>query len=132
MLISSVTQPVENVVCNICMTEFKDELEASVRKPCPVCGALTRQYNRTLECQSSARVNIAIKGRRSGSRKPFIEIMIGEDLSRMLNRWMYKERVIDHENNHYKEIVTDPDSKTIIHLCEEPLDQHQGHGSAKI
>lgn len=42
-----------------------------------------------------------------------------------------KIRIIDKDKNLYKETVTDPDTNTIIHHCEEPLDQHVGHGSAK-
>jgi hypothetical protein len=34
-------------------------------------------------------------------------------------------------NDRYREVVTDPTTKEIIHHCEEPLSQHQNHGSAK-
>jgi hypothetical protein len=39
--------------------------------------------------------------------------------------------VIDRDNNRYFEMVTDYESGEIIHHCEEPLSEHQGHGSAK-
>ena len=41
------------------------------------------------------------------------------------------ERCIDKDNNHYKEIVVDPETGEIIHQCEEPLSEHRGHGSDK-
>lgn len=43
------------------------------------------------------------------------------------------ERVAKRVNfgNWYSEKVTMKDTGEIIHQCEEPWDQHQGHGSAK-
>jgi hypothetical protein len=40
-------------------------------------------------------------------------------------------RVIDRENNLYKEVVTNAETGEVIHACEEPLSKHIGHGSAK-
>jgi hypothetical protein len=45
--------------------------------------------------------------------------------------WVEKERLIDKDNNFYKEHITDETGKVIIDI-EEPLDKHQGHGSAKV
>ena len=44
---------------------------------------------------------------------------------------MKKERLIDRAKDHYKEVVTDPDTGSVVHQCDEPLSQHRGHGSAK-
>lgn len=33
--------------------------------------------------------------------------------------------------NWYSEKVTDTETGEVIHECNEPLDQHQGHGAAK-
>jgi hypothetical protein len=44
---------------------------------------------------------------------------------------MKKERLIAHEKDEYKEIVTDPESGKEIHRCEEALSKHKGHGSAR-
>lgn len=41
------------------------------------------------------------------------------------------ERIIDRRNNHYSEQVTLLDSGEVVHRCDEPLSDHQGHGSAK-
>ncbi len=41
------------------------------------------------------------------------------------------DRVIDRENNSYKEIITDKNGN-IVHRCIEPLSEHQGYGSAKF
>jgi hypothetical protein len=60
-----------------------------------------------------------------------VEAKIGDDLHRKSGRWMKLERRIDREENHYYEKITDPDTGKIIHLSDEPLSRHQGHGSAK-
>ena len=44
---------------------------------------------------------------------------------------MKLERHIDRDNDHYHEKVTDPETGEIIHESDEPLSEHQGHGSAK-
>jgi len=41
------------------------------------------------------------------------------------------ERTIDHHNDRYSEKVTICDTGEVIHLCEEALSAHQGHGSAR-
>lgn len=41
------------------------------------------------------------------------------------------ERLVDRETNRYFERVTIFDSGEITHLCDEPLTEHTGHGSAK-
>jgi hypothetical protein len=77
------------------------------------------------------RAKIAYKLKGVGKKKPIVEGISGEDLHRDSGKWMYKERVIDHEKNRYKEVVTDLETGNIVHNCEEPLDKHTGHGSAK-
>lgn len=44
---------------------------------------------------------------------------------------MKKERLIDRDNDLYKEIVIDPVTGDVVHKCEEPLSKHFGHGSDK-
>lgn len=39
---------------------------------------------------------------------------------------------IDRRNNRYFEEIFDDQSNETIHLCDEPLDKHIGHGSAKF
>ena len=59
------------------------------------------------------------------------DIFAGDDLRKSDNKWMKKERVIDKDNDHYREIVTDPETGEVIHECEEKLSDHFGHGSDK-
>ena len=39
------------------------------------------------------------------------------------------ERLIDHQNNRYRETVTARETGEVIHHCDEPLTNHTGHGS---
>ena len=40
-------------------------------------------------------------------------------------------RIIDKENDNYQELVVINETGEIKHKCNEPLAEHQGHGSAK-
>jgi len=71
------------------------------------------------------------KKRNSASRKPLIEFKVGSELFRKFGKWVRKEMHIDRENNRYKEKVIDPLTQEVIHICDEPLSEHRGHGSAK-
>ena len=52
-------------------------------------------------------------------------------LGKMRGYWKSSlKRFIDRANNLYVEEIKDKDGKS-IKQCEEPLDKHQGHGSAK-
>jgi hypothetical protein len=68
---------------------------------------------------------------KNAAGKTLTESVAGDDLHRKSGKWMHKERVIDHANDLYREVVTDPDSGEIIHQQEELLSHHRGHGSDK-
>jgi len=71
------------------------------------------------------------KDKLPGMRRPISEQISGGDFCRETQKWYQKIRVIDRGRNKYIEIVTDPETEEPIHCCEEPLDEHFGHGSAK-
>ena len=73
----------------------------------------------------------ALKAKRPTEKRPYIEDMAIPDYSRSRKKVVHLQRVIDRDNDQYREKVTDYESGEIIHHCEEPLSQHQGHGSAK-
>jgi len=74
---------------------------------------------------------IAAKAKRPGIKKPFYELISGDDLFRLFVQWNTLTQVIDRTRNYYLKIVTDPRSGTVIRHCEEPLDKHQNRGDAK-
>jgi len=71
---------------------------------------------------------LSYKGKRGGKGKPFIKGVIGDDLYRKFQKWVRLERVIDRDNNIYKEVVVDPTTGEEIYKCDEHLSQHVGHG----
>jgi len=46
-------------------------------------------------------------------------------------KWVQRTLRVDIGGNHYFEMIFDPESGQVIHLCNEPLNQHIGHGGAK-
>jgi hypothetical protein len=83
----------------------------------------------TLEMHDS--VCFKLKG--TGRKKPIAEGRSGQEFFRNGQRWVNKERLIDRGANPkwYREMITDSVTGEVIHTCDEPLDQHVGHGSAK-
>ena len=66
-----------------------------------------------------------------GQKEPIITQMVGDDLFRKTGRYNYLERVFDHPNDWYHELIVDLDTGAIIKQCEEPPSAHREHGSAK-
>lgn len=56
---------------------------------------------------------------------------VGDDLNRKTGLWMKIKIIIDRDNDAYQETVSDPRTGQIIHHTDEPLSEHQGHGSAR-
>lgn len=77
------------------------------------------------------RSKFGLKARHDRARKPFLEAIFGAELFRKLGIWVRKERIIDRDKDHYREVITNPETGEVLHHCEEPLSEHRGHGSAK-
>jgi hypothetical protein len=88
-------------------------------------------YTVYLKAGIIVRTKLGLKARHANVRKPFFEAITGAEFFRKLGIWVSKERVIDRDGNHYREVITNPKTGEIIHHCEEPLSDHRGHGSAK-
>lgn len=95
---------------------------------CPVCGGIVVEVADSNTENWKDNIKSKIK---SATGKVLLEGVSGDDLHRNSRKWMRKERTIDHAKDHYKEVVTDPESGEIIHQCEEPLSQHRKHGSGR-
>ena len=123
-------ETVPTVSCSGCGTQLNEgaNLSMAEREPCPNCGSRTR----TVAIALTGIVNIyskcKTKGRRAAEKRPFVEQVVGDDLHRASGRWMRLNRLLDRARNWYSETVIDPESGTVIHKCEEPLTDHQGHG----
>lgn len=119
--------------CGECGAELEESpsLPAEERTPCPTCGSITRAIQVSISESVMIREKLGMKGKHKGEKKPFIESVSGDDLHRKTGKWMKLTRMIDRDNNQYKEEVKDPETGDTIHRCEEPLSDHMGHGSAK-
>lgn len=122
-----------DVKCGNCKVELDEDYNTpkNQRKPCPKCGSLSRCYHVHITDTIVFHDKLGIKARHNSGGKPFFESVGGSDLHRKSGKWMKLERTIDRERNHYREVVIDPKTGEIVHFCEEPLTEHQGHGTAK-
>ena len=98
---------------------------------CPNCGSTNKTFEVVIEEKVIIRDGLGMKAKRAGGKRPYIEDLSVPDHSYNLNKAVHKARVIDRDNDRYFEKITDYESGETIHHCEEPLSQHQGHGSAK-
>ena len=60
------------------------------------------------------------------------ERIVGDDLCHDDGKWKKLERTIDRDNDHYREVITGPETGKTILLCDEPLSEHQGQGSLAV
>ena len=72
-----------------------------------------------------------LKARRPGEQRPNLEYSDGPDMSHRLGKLVFKQRIIDRDNDRYFEHIEDYESHEVIHYCDELLSKHTGHGSAK-
>jgi DNA-directed RNA polymerase subunit RPC12/RpoP len=101
------------------------------RTACPSCGSTVRAFSVTTSSTIEIYGQLRLKGRRASRGRPFIEQTVGSDLHRKTGIWMKLDRVIDRARDWYRERVTNLKTGEVVHECEEPLSQHQWHGTAK-
>lgn len=127
------------VSCKSCGAVFRGEdARAIVNAQPPVCVFCSgRTFKIGMGVEDHAgpiheRARIKVKDPSKRSREKIrVEVFVGDDLMKTTGRWMRKHRRTDRDADHYVETVTDPATGEVIHYCNEPLSQHQGHGSAK-
>jgi len=122
------------ITCMGCGEKLDNSYNMNPNKPCPKCGS--KEQNITLTTSDSVELHDCIKGKVKDSRYPSKKkirqkFLQGDDKRKSDGKWMEKERLVDKDNDKYKEVVTDPETGKIVHHCEEPLSEHTGHGSAK-
>jgi len=101
------------------------------RVPCRDCGSMARVIEVSVSDSLEFHDSLAFKHKRPDYKKPIAEGVSGDAFFHNESKWVKKERLIDRQANRYRESVTDPATGEVIHQCDEPLDQHTGHGSAK-
>jgi hypothetical protein len=60
------------------------------------------------------------------------EMISGDEKRKDNDTWVNKERVIDRDEDFYKEKVTDLKTGKVLRDIEEPLSKHINRGSAKL
>lgn len=127
---SSIETSVSCMHCGVALPERTDTLPAE-RKPCPDCGSLTRTFHVHITETVTVLQKIGTKHKRPGKKKPIFESVTGDDLHRATGKWNKLTREIDRENDHYREIIVDPETGNVLRECDEPLSEHIGRGTAK-
>ncbi len=105
------------------------------RKPCPQCGSKLRNIEVVATVTAKSYVSLEFKHKdptKSGKAKVLAEGFNGYKYSHGQQKNVSKQMLIDRKDDIYREIISDPETKEVIHKCEESLRQHQGHGSAKL
>lgn len=127
-----------SVTCRNCGKSLDEptDLDPAHRQPCPKCASLSRKMSVGLPGEMPP-PHSSLKGRgrhagATGKRKWSIETFTGADWSHSLQRFVRKVRILDRDNDRYVEKVVDPETGEVLRDVEEPLSEHQGHGSAKF
>lgn len=123
----------DTVRCGQCKRPLSEspQTPASSRVPCPTCGSTSRLFEQGLAATVTPRGSLGLKATEAGRRKPFLEQLSGASYFRDAKKWVERLMRIDRRKDLYQEIVTDPETGAIIHKCEEPLREHEGHGDAR-
>lgn len=116
------------IKCPKCFLEYDDNLHL-----CPYCGSENHSGAVFSEITFKTRIygKLSLVKRVGKRKRPSLEIEAGEQPSASTNTYVTKTRIIDRENDIYKEIITDSITGEVIHREEGPLSKHNGHGTDK-
>ncbi len=127
----------QTVWCGQCGKQLDESPDTPVgaRLACPECGSKSRKFGVQITATSEPMAGIRAKARSApvgtpGS-KPWLTMLSEPSWSYRYKKWMERLKVEDRRNDRYTEVVRDPETGEIVHQCEEPLSEHQGHGSAR-
>jgi hypothetical protein len=114
----------KRIFCKNCVNEIADKDNGCLKCNSNV-KAISLQFSESLALHDSTEGKV-----KNEQKKNKYHFKIGPNFFRKTKQWNFLERVIDWTNNLYKELIKDNDGNIITDV-EEPLDKHQGHGSAK-
>lgn len=119
--------------CQDCGTKLAKKYLTNdgTRVPCPKCGSMRRAYSVHVHETVKVRTSVGYELKRAGKNKFSVKATSGASFFRKTGDWHNLERVIDRENDKYKEKIVDEKSGEVLIDVEEPLSQHKGHGDAK-
>ena len=121
--------------CLECNATIDEENElAKVKQPCPQCGSVKRAYEMTLISYATIGTNMRSKGyaaEKSRKKGLLFESFCGDSYSVTLGRFVKINQLVDHKAKRYTKKVVDPLTGETLRDVDEPLQNHQGRGSAK-
>lgn len=126
------------VTCGECNESMPSEVAGQADEMrCQECGSLKKKIHMRIEEAVGIDIRDTLRGKvrdpnLPSKKNPRVDFLVGTDLRKSDGKWMEKERVIDRDENLYKEAVVDPENGQEIHRNEEPPSDHFGHGSAKF
>ncbi len=98
---------------------------------------MAKRHELNLHIASRQTVSVAGEAREEGKGRKrgwFLRFFVGTESQRGLpGKFAFKVWVMKRVGfgNWYSETVKDEETGELLHHCEEPLDQHKEHGSAK-
>lgn len=105
-----------------------------VENLCPGCNTTIR----FISCHDTLNIEfkelIIKKIKVQGVKDPVYEMKFGDDVCKDTGEWMEITQIVDkrdRKNKKYYKMVKNPKTGEVIRLCQEPLEKHQGYGSAK-
>jgi hypothetical protein len=120
----------DTVLCRSCGASL-DGSATHEPAPCPSCGSTLRIFQQHLSGTLTMRGGLRGVAYRISKSKWFTKFMAEPSFTHRLGIWSRRLKMEDKRSDKYLEVVTNPETGEILHKCEEPLSQHQGHGSAK-
>ncbi len=128
------TTSIESVTCTDCGHEFAGPLGEIPATPCLACGSERKSVVFTgVADKLSPPPHDRARGRwdRLARGRWGKEFISQTEFHRETQSWRHVERVIDRVNDTYFERITDLETRDTVKRVEEPLSEHQGHGSAR-
>ena len=110
------------IYCKKCNSPLKEETRV-----CDKCGSSERVIHIVIQDEVKLYDGIRLKSKRN--KKQIYDFIDGHESSQS-HIIVYKRRIIDKEKDYYFEQIEDIDGN-IIHICEENLSEHIGHGQPK-
>jgi hypothetical protein len=120
---------IEATECLKCGAVLLDEQNGK-RDPCPICSGKSRRVSEHCEEELAFYDQYRAKGKHHGKGRPFFEEKCGADFCFKDQIWYHLVRIVDRENDLYREEITDLQTGKVIRSVFEPLSAHRGHGSA--
>jgi hypothetical protein len=113
-------------VCDWITEETREELVSGLG-PCPRCGETDRGFS-VDESGGARGFNKIVDLRLTGSRRPSLEVVSGDERHNDTKTWKKLTRVIDRRNDLYHEVIRDPATGQVLET-REPLSEHFRHRS---